>query len=189
MAWDGIIFLAFVALCLAGWNVGGINSWRGPLACLVATLATQQFYIDFATWIVQQLFVKPDWATFMAYLMMWVAIEITTEVIMNLTLPWNRKERPMVYDRIGGVALAIFRWVLIVTLPLMAMHTPNKVPTAPEKEAAMINLIDMGFQDSHLVSAFTGFAKNLQPAIGGIVTSDKEPSFKANFKREKVIID
>lgn len=189
MVWDGVIVLALIALCMAGWNVGLINSWRGPIAMIIATIATQQFYIDFATWIVQQTLVKPEFGCFLAYLMMWLAIEITLEVLMTVLLTWGRKERPLAPDRVGGVALAAFRWGLILTLPLMAMQAPSKVPTAPPKDDGLINPLKIGFSDSHLIQTFAGIGKSLLPGLGGMVVSDKAPSFKPNFDRPKVQIE
>lgn len=189
MVWDGFIFLVLISLCIAGWNVGIINSWRAPIAMIIATIATQQFYVDFATWIVQQLMVKPEWGSFIAYLMMWLGIEITLEVMMNVMLPWGRKERPLAFDRAGGVALAIVRWTIICTLPLMVMQEPSKIPTPPPKDDGLINPIKIGFNDSHLIQMFAGLGKTLRPAFGGIVISDKAPSFKPNFENKKVDLE
>ncbi|MBX9689803.1 MAG: CvpA family protein [Candidatus Obscuribacterales bacterium] len=190
MVWDGLVFVAFLSLCLAGWNVGLVNSWRGPLAMIVATLVTQQFYIDFGTWIAQQTLMKPDWSAFLAYLMMWLVVEIVTEIAMGLVLTWNRKERPQIMDRIGGVVLAMLRWAIICIFPLMAMQAPNnKIPEPPAKEEGLINPIKLGFQDSAILSFFTNVGKGLMPSLGQVVVSEKAPSFKPNFDKPKVVIE
>ncbi|MFX6023363.1 CvpA family protein, partial [Acinetobacter baumannii] len=80
---------------------------------IIATIATQQFYVDFGTWIAQQTLFQPQWCAFLAYLMMWLVIDIVTEITMSLTLTWNRKERPVALDRVGGVVLAMIRWSII----------------------------------------------------------------------------
>lgn len=190
MLWDGLIVLALVSLCLAGWNVGLINSWRGPIAMVIATVATQQFYIDFGTWIAQQTLSPPNWSAFLAYFMMWLVIDIVVEIVMGLVLTWNRKERPLAFDRAGGVALAFVRWAIICTLPLMAYQdTHNKIPEAPKSQDGLINPMKLGFSDSGLMNYFGGIAKGLLPSLGPIIVSDKAPSFKPNFERPKVTLE
>ncbi len=189
MVWDGLIFLALVALCMAGWNVGLINSWRGPIAMVIATIVTQQFYIDFGTWIAQQTLAKPDMAGFLAYLMMWLVVEISTEIILGLVLTWNRKDRPVAFDRAGGVGLAFVRWVVICTLPMMALQAKNKIPEAPSKDDGLINPFLGGIDDSGMVKFFKGFGKGFLPSLGPLVVSDKAPSFKPNFDRPKVELE
>lgn len=189
---DGLLFLTFVSLCIAGWNVGIINSWRAPVAMIIATVATQQFYIDFATWIEQQTLIEPKWSTFAAYVMMWLVVEIVTEICMSLFLPWNRKDRPVAFDRVGGVALAFVRFVFICALPLMAMNAPNKLPDPPKKEKTgdeFIYPFTNSFEQSHIFMGMNGFAKGLIPSLGAIVVSDKAPSFKPNFDRPKVVVE
>lgn len=187
MFWDGFIALAAVGLGIAGWNVGLINSWRAPIALIAATIITQQFYIDFATWIVQQLLVQPDFATFMAYLMMWLVSEIVIEIALNLFLTWGIKDAPRIYDRIGGVVLALFKWFLICLFPLMAMQAHNKVPAPPTKEEGLINPFAIGFKDSSIVRGFSKLGKDMLPGLGAMVVSNKEPSFKPNFDRPEMM--
>jgi uncharacterized membrane protein required for colicin V production len=192
MLWDGLLFLALVSLCIAGWNVGIINSWRAPIAMIIATIATQQFYIDFATWIEQQTMLEPKWSAFAAYVMMWLVVEIVTEICMSLFLPWNRKDRPMALDRVGGLGLAFVRWVVICSLPLMAMYAPNKLPALPKKEKTgdeFIYPFTNSFEQSNIMNGMGGFAKGLIPSLGQIVVSDKAPSFKPNFDRPKAQLD
>lgn len=189
MIWDGVVVLALISLCMAGWNVGLINSWRGPIAMVIATIATQQFYVDFATWIAQQTLSSPAMCAFFGYLMMWLAIEIICEISMNLVLTWNRKDRPIAFDRVGGVALAFVRWAIICTLPMMAMQQPGKIPEAPKSKDGLINPIKIGVEESGLLKFFGGIGKGLTPGLGGIVLSDKAPSFKPNFDRPKVELE
>lgn len=189
MIWDGLVLLALIALCLAGWNVGLINSWRGPIAMVVATFVTQQFYIDFGTWIAQQTMIQPGFCAFLAYAMMWIVVDIVTEICMSLTLTWGSKERPKVFNRIGGVILALVRWTVICTFPLMAMISPNKIPEAPRHDEALINPLKVGFEDSIVMKNLAEFGKGLLPGLGGMVVSTKEPSFKPNFERPKVIVE
>ena len=189
MIFDGLILMALGALCLAGWKVGLINSWRGPIAMVVATIVTQQFYIDFGTWIAQQTLFTPDICAFLAYGMMWVVADIVTELCMTLVLTWGSKNTPKVLDRFGGVFLAVLRWSIICTFPLMAMYSPSKIPQAPKHDDGLINPWKDGFQQSPLVGALTGFSKSMLPGLGCIVVSNKEPSFKPNFDRQKVKTD
>ncbi len=190
MIWDGFVTLVLISLCMAGWNVGIINSWRGPIAMVIATVVTQLFYIDFGTWIVQQTLIQPNFAAYLAYLMMWLIVEISTEIAMSLVLTWNRKERPMIFDRLGGVALAFVRWGLICTLPLMAMLATNcKIPEPQKKDDGLINPMKVGLNDSHILTSFGTVAKGLLPGLGPAIVSGKEPSFKPNFDKPKVNLE
>lgn len=185
MVWDGFLVLVLISLCMAGWNVGLINSWRGPIAMIVATFATQPFYIDFGTWIAQQTLSPPDWSAFIAYIFMWLAIEIVVEILLSLFLTWNRKENPSALNKSGGIAFALFRWAIICTLPLMAMQANPKIPPAPEGKDGLINPFTTGFKDSGLISFFSNVGKGLLPSLGTIIVSNKEPSFKPNFDKPK----
>lgn len=183
MLWDVLIVFAALGLGIAGWNVGLINSWRGPVALILATVVTQMFYVDFATWMVQQLSVKPDYAVLFAYLMMFLVIEICTELAMNLFFSWNRKERPGALDRVGGVIFALVKWVCICLFPVVAFVSPSKVPAPPTPPAdtALINPIKLGVEDSRLIKFFAETGSSI-PIVKSIVVSDKEPSFKPNFE-------
>ena len=157
---------------------------------IIATFVTQMFYVDFGTWIVQQTLIAAHFAAFAAYLMMWLVIEISVEIAMGLVLTWNRKERPMALDRCGGVAVAIARWGLICTLPLMAMLSPNcKIPEPPPKSDGLVNEMKLGFNESHILGFWGNIAKGLLPGLGGVVVSSKEPSFKPNFDKPKVNLE
>lgn len=182
MLWDVLMVLAALGLGIAGWNVGLINSWRGPVAIILATVVTQMFYVDFATWMVQQLMIKPDYAVLFAYLMMWLVIEICTELMMSLFFSWNRKERPIAFDRVGGVLFALLKWACICMFPVVAFISPNKIPAPPAATDGLINPIKLGVEDSRLIKMFADAGKGM-PFVKAIVVSDKEPSFKPNFDR------
>ena len=189
MIYDGLIAIAFIALCLAGWNVGIVNSWRGPIAMVIATVVTQQFYIDFGTWICQQTLIKPNFCAFLSYLMMWLVVDIVTEIIMGLVLTFNRKERPVAFERIAAVGLAMVRWTIIVTFPLMAMIAPNKIPVPPKYDDGLINPLSASFDESRIITAMAGVSKGMLPTFGPAVISNKPPSFKPNFERTKVNLE
>ncbi len=181
MVWDGLILLLFLSLAVAGWNVGIVNSWRGPLAVVIATVATQQFYVDFATWILQQLRISPEQAIGIGYVLLWGAIEISCELILSVVLPFNRKERPMLAERVGGVLLGLLKAFVVVILPLMVLAGPIKIPKAPPDKSALINPMDSGIDKSALLEMLSHVGRGFEQAFGGVVVSDKEPSFKPNF--------
>lgn len=183
MLWDVLIGISAIGLGLAGWNVGLINSWRGPIAMLLATIVTQMFYIDFSTWIVQQLSLKPVYATLFGYLMLWLLVEIIAEIVMNLFLTYNRKERPRVYDRIGGVLFALLKCFCICLFPLIAMNTPNKVPEAPPSKDLLINPLSLQIEDSALIKIFGELGKGPFSFFAPVVVSKSSPSFKPNFDK------
>jgi len=185
MVWDGLIIVLIVTLAIAGWSVGIVNSWRGPLAVIIATLVTQQLYIDFATWIVQQLRCSPEMGIGIGYILMWGAIEIIAEILLNLILPFGKKTRPLMYERALGAVLGIFKALLVVILPLMCLQVQNQIPKPPEEKAQLTILIDSGADKSALIKAFSGVAKGWVPMIGGLVVSTKPPSFKPTFRNSK----
>ena len=185
MLWDGMIILLALTLAIAGWNVGIINSWRGPVAVIIATLVTQQFYVDFAAWIVQQLRVQPDMAVVMGYLLLWGGIEIIGEILLNIVLSFGTKQRPQLFERIAGSALGLAKTFIIVLLPIMCLHASaqNKIPGPPEQTAKLKVLMVSGVEESSLISFFGSIAKAASPTLGMFVISKKEPSFKPNFSR------
>lgn len=185
MLWDVLIAIAAIGLALAGWNVGLINSWRGPIAMVLATVLAQMFYIDFGTWIVQQLMIKPTYAVLFGYLMLWLLVEIIAEIVMNLFLTYNRKERPRVYDRVGGALFGLFKWFCICLFPLVAMQSPTKIPEAPPSNDGLINPMSLQIEDSALIKLFAGLAQGPAKFVEPLVVSKKEPSFKPSFDRRK----
>lgn len=187
MLWDGLIVVLIVILALAGWNVGIINSWRGPVAILIATIATQQFYVDFSTWIVQQLRVPPEQGIAMGYVLLWLAIEITVELLMSVLLPWGSKKKPLFFERALGAGFGIFRALVIILLPMIALQGPIKVPAPPPDKAPLVNPMQSGIDKSGLVGVFNNIAKGLYPAARPLVVSDKAPSFKPNFSGTSAI--
>lgn len=181
MLWDGLIIVVIVALAFAGWNVGIVNSWRGPFAVLIATLVTAQLYVDFATWIVQQLRVPPQQAVVIGYVLLWGGVEIVAELAMNLLLPFGKKGKPMFFERGAGALLGIAKALFVILLPLIALNGPIKVPKPPADKDALINPMTSGIDKSALGAIFFSIAKGLTPSLGSIVVSNKEPSFKPNF--------
>ena len=189
MLWDGLMIVLVLTLAVAGWNVGIVNSWRGPLAIVVATVVTQIFYVDFSTWIVQQLRMPPDQAIATGYVLLWCAVEIVAELLFSLILPFNKKTRPMLFERIAGAGLGAAKGLIIIILPFLALSGPIKIPHAPADKSALINPLDLGIEKSTLVPVFTGVAKGLLPGVGGLVISTKDPSFKPNFSGTTAVDD
>lgn len=181
MIWDGLIVILILTLAVAGWNVGIVNSWRGPIAIVIATVVTQMFYVDFSTWIVQQLRVSPEQAIGIGYVLLWSLVAIVAELLMNVILPFGTKNRPMFFNRLAGAAFGIARGILIVLLPMIALLGPIKVPTAPADKSALVNVMETGINKSPTVAFFNGVAKSLYPNFGPAVVSTKAPSFKPNF--------
>lgn len=188
MFWDIFIIFISAGLGFAGWNIGLINSWRGPLAIVIATVVTKMFYVDFATWIVQQALLQPLTAIILAYLMLWLVVEIMSEVVLNVALQWNVKERPVLMDRIGGVLLWLFKGVLIITLPAMASQVTINVPSPPKDKSGLELPCEARMEDSHLVDFFKAIARSLKPTLAPLVTSEAMPSFKPNFD-EKIKVE
>jgi uncharacterized membrane protein required for colicin V production len=181
MLWDGLIVVLILTMILAGWNVGIVNSWRGPIAIVIATLVTQMFYVDFATWIVQQLRVQPVQAVAIGYPLLWCAVDIVCEIVMNIVLPWGSKNRPVFFGRVGGALFGLVRALIIIILPMIALQGPMKVPAPPPDKSPVINPMHSGIDKAGLVGFFNGISKGFYPAVSGMVVSDKEPSFKPNF--------
>ncbi len=184
MLWDGLILLLLVALAVAGWNIGIINSWRGPVAMIVATIATQQLYVDFSAWIVQQLQLSPEQGVALGYLLLWCGIEIVAELALTLLVPLGTKNRPMFFGRATGAALGLVKGLVIVLLPMIALNAPIKISGPPDAtKGALFNPMELGLDKAVSLPFFGGIAKGMYPVLGPIVTSSKEPGFKLNFKR------
>ncbi len=182
MVFDGFIFLVAIAMAVAGWNVGIINSWRGPLAVIAATVVTQMFYVDFATWIVQQLRVEPAMAVGLGYVLLWVLIEIVVEILLNVLVPLGTKKRPQLFERIFGAALGLVKTLVICILPLMALNVEITVPKAPPEKSPMIIPMPSGIDQASFFKMLTPVARGLIPGLGSFVVSTKPPSFQPNFK-------
>jgi hypothetical protein len=181
MLWDGLIVVLIITLAVAGWNVGIINSWRGPVALLVATIATQQFYVDFCTWMVQQLRLPPTQAVPIGYLLLWLAIDIICELLMSVLIPFGTKKRPTFFERGAGAAFGVVRALIVILLPMIALQAPMKIPSPPPDKAPLVNPMESGIDKSALVGVFMNFARGIYPAAKPLVVSTKEPSFKPNF--------
>lgn len=181
MLWDGLILGLIVTLGVAGWNVGIINSWRGPVAILIATIATHQFYVDFSTWIVQQLRLPPVQAVAMGYLLLWLAIDIVLEILMSVLIPLGTKNRPVFFGRVAGAAFGVVRAVIIILLPMIAVQGPINIPAPPADKVPLVNPMQSGIDKSVAIAFFNNVAKGLYPAAAPLVVSTKEPSFKPNF--------
>jgi hypothetical protein len=183
MIWDGLIILLAITLAIAGWNVGIINSWRGPIAIIIATLATQQLYVDFSTWVVQQLRVQPDMAVAIGYVLLWGAFEITLEILLSVLVPLGSKKRPMMFERIAGAFMGLVKAAIVVLLPVMCLQVvdQNGIPKPPPQKNQMTNLIDSGADKSTFIKIFGGIAHGMLPTLGPVVVSKKTPSFQPNF--------
>jgi hypothetical protein len=64
----------------------------------------------------------------------------------------------------------------------MCQEVQIKVPHAPPEKAPVINLIETGADKSFIITGLSGVARGMIPALGGIVTSTKAPSFKPDFR-------
>src|SRR5262245_18209236 len=138
MLWDGLFLIAATILAFNGWKRGLIASWRGPIAMILATLAVQPFYVDFATWIVSRLRVSPETAVLMAYLMLWLSIESVHEIVLAMVIRGGVQTRPIFFDRVGGVAYGLFKALVIITLPLMAVSAELKIPPPPPDRSGLV---------------------------------------------------
>jgi uncharacterized membrane protein required for colicin V production len=181
MVWDGLMVLLVIVLGIAGWNVGIVNSWRGPIAMVIATVVTQRFYVDFATYVVGQLRMSAEYSIVLAYMLLWIAVEVLCEVLLMVLVQINRKEKPLFFERLFGAAFGLIKGVVILLLPAIAVHAPLKVPTAPPDKSALINPVESGIDGSNLIPYVSGVGKGLYPGFGGLIASTKEPSFKPDF--------
>ncbi|HEY9792198.1 MAG TPA: CvpA family protein [Candidatus Obscuribacterales bacterium] len=181
MVWDGLMVLLVITLAIAGWNVGIVNSWRGPFAMVVATIVTQKFYIDVATYIVGQLRMSPEYCIVLAYMLLWIGVEAFCEVVLMVLVQINKKTKPMFFERLFGAGFGLVKGVIILILPAIAVHAPLKVPTAPPDKSALINPMESGLDGSNLIPYLSGLGKGLYSGFGGLIASSKEPSFKPDF--------
>jgi len=185
MLWDGLFLLVATVLAVNGWGRGLIASWRGPIAMILATLAVQPFYVDFATWIVSRLRVSPETAVLMAYLMLWFSIESVLEIVLAMLIRGGVQTRPLFFDRAGGVVYGLCKATIIITLPLMAESAELKVPPPPPDRSGLVLPAYSGIENSYLVPGFQAVAKALLPLAGQFVVSTKEPSFQPVYTPAK----
>lgn len=183
MLWDGLFLIVATVLAVNGWKRGLIASWRGPIAMVLATLAVQPFYVDFATWIVSRLRTSPETAVLMAYLMLWFSIESVLEIVLAMAIRGGVQTRPIFFDRAGGVIYGLFKSAVIITLPLMAVSAELKVPPPPPDLSGLVLPSSSSIENSILVPGFKAVAQALLPLAGQFVVSDKEPSFKPVYPR------
>jgi uncharacterized membrane protein required for colicin V production len=185
MLFDGLLLLTALILAVNGWHRGLIRSWRGPIAMIIATIVVQQFYVDFATWIVSRLKVSPETAVVLGYLISWFSLEAVLEILLSMFIKDAIKSQPVFFDRLGGVAYGLFKAVVIATLPLMAICAEIKVPEPPpDKSGLKIPGLDAAHQ-AVFMPGFKKLAESLLPALGNYVVSDKEPSFTPVFDTVK----
>ncbi len=187
MLWDGLFLIAATILAVNGWNRGIIASWRGPIAMILATLAVQPFYVDFATWIVSRLRVSPETAVLAAYLMLWFSIDSILEIVLAMVIRGGVQTRPMFFDRAGGVIYGLFKATVIIILPLMAVSMPLKIPPPPPDRSGLALPSYSGVENAYLVPGFKAVATALLPVVGQFAVSTKEPSFKPVYDKPKVI--
>lgn len=185
MLWDGLIILLVLALSTAGWNVGIINSWRGPVAIIIATIATQLLYVDFAQWIVQQLQLTPEQAVGLGYILLWCALEIIAELALSVAVPLGTKNKPQFFERAAGAVLGLAKAIIIVILPMIALQAPIKVEAAPASGSKLFNPMELGLENAVGVKFFAGVAKAMYPTVGPLVASTKAPSFKPSFREKE----
>jgi uncharacterized membrane protein required for colicin V production len=181
MLWDALIALTIITLGIAGWNVGLINSWRGPFGIVAATIAARMFYVDFATFIVQQLKLPPQMAIALAFVLIWCVIDSIVEVLMLVILQFNRKTKPMFFERLFGAAFGLFRGFLIVLLPAVALQGPIKVPASAPDKSQLINPMDAGLETSVLLPVLNKTGAAFYPLLGPLVSNSNPPSFKPGY--------
>ena len=184
MVWDGLIVVLAVVLCVNGWNRGLLRSWRGPLAMIAATLITQRFYIDFSTWIMSRLRIAPEAAVVIGYLMLWFSIESVLEITISMLVRGAVQQRPLFFDRAGGVLYGLAKTSVIVLLPLMALSVELKIPPPPEDLSGLqLPSAAASMQGSLLMPGYTTVAHSLLPMLGNYVVSLNAPSFTPTYPR------
>ena len=185
MVWDGLICLAIIVLAIAGWQVGIVNSWRGPFAIVMASVGVQHFYVDFATWIVQQMRIPAATAVVVGYILLWLAFEISSELLLSACIHWGTKHAPRMFERLGGAMLGVLKVFVFVLLPLIVVQAKITVPEPP-KEVCQVEIpMPSGLDESSVIAGLTPFAKSLVPTLGKFVVSTAGPSFEPVFNTKK----
>lgn len=182
MLWDGLVLIVATVLAVNGWNRGLVASWRGPIAMIAATLAVQPFYVDFSTWIVTRLRVSPETAVVAGYLMLWFSIEAILEIVLAMLIRGGVQQRPIFFDRLGGVFYGLAKTAVIVVLPLVAISVELKIPPPPPDRSGLVLPGYTGIENSYLVPGFRSVAEALVPLVGRFVASDKPPSFQPVYE-------
>lgn len=181
MLWDVLVVLSVLIWAVVGWNIGIINSWRGPLALVVATMGTQKLYIDAATSLVGHLRMDPPMAVAISYTVMWFLFYLFSEIILRVVLPFGSKSRPIIIGRVLGAMWGMVAAGALVLLPTMASIAPIAIPPAAQDKANLTQPIDSGVQNSTLIPQLKHFGQDLYANVGQYVTSTSGPSFKPDY--------
>jgi hypothetical protein len=184
MLYDFLIFAIVVVSAGAGWHIGIINSWRSPFAMVAATFGTQKLYIDAATHLVGHLKIQPAQGVTVVYLVMWPLFYVIAETILRVVLPFNSKERPLLFGRIFGACWGLVVGLMIVILPGFASDAPIAIPIPAADTAHLEQPIDNGISASSLVPAIKRLSQGLYGDIGKYAVSTSGPSFKPDYKVE-----
>lgn len=185
LVFDGLIVIVGTILAFNGYKRGLVASWRGPIAIIAATIAVKYVYVDFATWIMSRLGINPEAAVLIGYLMLWFSLEIILEIVLAMTFKQEAQKAPVMLDRLGGAGYGLLKTAVIIILPIMAVSADIKIP-APPPDKIRQNIEVFGSRDeTYLVSGFRNIARALLPIIGGFVVSEKEPSFKPRYKKDR----
>jgi len=180
MIWDGFILYFAVAFAVAGWNVGFKRSLPSLLPVLAATVIAQTLYVDFATWIVEQLRIPPDSAVFIAYLLLWLALEFAGEAILGLLFYSPTPRNMLKINRVGGAAIGIFKCATVLVFASLTALVNESVPDPPKYDSKAFWIMDSA-NDSALLQICESLAAVTPPKVAAAVVSTQKPTYSPQF--------
>ncbi len=188
MIFDGLTVFFVISLAVAGWNIGLAGCWTVPLSMVAATVATQAVYVDFSTWLVQQLKMEPGCAVFLGYLLVWLCIEAACELILAMLPRQSANRQLLVSEKCAGAAVGLIKGLTILVFASMASATVHEIPDPPGYEAGSA-WIGENLKTSRLLHVSHRTAYKLKRSVGKYVVSGKGPSFQPDFdSSEKITV-
>lgn len=181
MIWDAAIVFFIGAFVAAGWQLGMVRCWTVPISIVVATIATQTIYVDFSTWLVQQLKIEPAYAVLCGYLLLWLNIEAICEVLLGYLSRQIVYRQLITPEKWAGAAIGFAKGLTILVFASMASTMVLEIPEPPSYDPRAVWLAD-SLRSSRLLNLSHNSACNFKRAVGKYVISNKPPSFQPDFR-------
>jgi uncharacterized membrane protein required for colicin V production len=180
MIWDGFILYFAIAFAIAGWNVGFKRSLPSLLPVLAATVITQALYVDFATWIVEQLRIPPDSAVFIAYLLLWLVLEFAGEATLGMLFYSPTPRNMLKINRFGGSLIGIFKCATVLVFASLTALLNESVPDPPKYDSKAFWIMDSA-NSSTLLQMCESLAAVTPPKVAAAVVSMQKPTYTPEF--------
>lgn len=151
-------------------------------AIIGATFLTRLFYVDVATFCVQEMAVQPEVATFVAYATCWIALELVLELLLGNVTPVGWRRIPTRFDRALGTGLGLAKGTTVLLFASLSVLATTTVPSPPHiavPSAWILPTARGSFVLAHSLDA----ARASQSQMERYVVSQAYPSFTPNYNK------